>query len=78
MAPFPKVAYAMPGGITQEDFRRVMWKVWGRKLDEHTDDMRGTNQRVASLEQDARQPRLTMETDGPSYTKLVSARRAPL
>ena len=39
-----------------------------RKLDQLTDEIRGTRQRVASLEQDARQPRLAMEVDGPSDT----------
>ena len=37
-----------------------------RKLDEMT---RGTSQRAASLEHDARQPRLAMEGDGPANTK---------
>ena len=37
-----------------------------RKLDEVT---RGTSQRAASLEHDARQPRLAMEADGPANTK---------
>ena len=40
-----------------------------KKLDELMEMTRGTNQRVASLEQDARQLRLAMETDGPSDTK---------
>ena len=31
--------------------------------------MRATNQREADLEQDARQPRLAMEADGPADTK---------
>ena len=31
--------------------------------------MRATDQREASLEQDARQPRLTKEADGPANTK---------
>ena len=37
-----------------------------RKLDEMT---RGTSQRAASLEHDARQPRLAMEADGPANAK---------
>ena len=37
-----------------------------RKLDEMT---RGTSRRTASLEYDARQPRLAMEADGPANTK---------
>ena len=40
-----------------------------RKLDELADEMRATKQRLAGLEQDARQPRLAMEADGPSDTK---------
>ena len=39
---------------------------WNRKLDEMT---RGTSQRAASLEHDARQPRLAMEADGPANFK---------
>ena len=51
----PQLAYVMPGGITLEDFRRVIiWEVWNRKLDEYTDEMKGTNQCVASHEHDAR------------------------
>ena len=46
-----------------------MWELWDRKLDEHTDEMRGTNQYVASLEQDTRQPSLAMEADGPADKK---------
>ena len=39
-----------------------------RKLDELTENLRATYQRVESLEQDARQPRLTMEVDLPADT----------
>ena len=41
---------------------------WNRKLDEISDVARGTSQRAASLEHDARQPRLAMEADGPANT----------
>ena len=34
-----------------------------------TEDLRNMNQHVASLMQDARQPRLAMEVDGPADTK---------
>ena len=37
-----------------------------RKLDELTGEMRGIHQRVASLDQDARQSRLALEADGPA------------
>ena len=40
-----------------------------KKLDEIMKMTRGTSQRVSSLEQDARQPRLAMETDEPANTK---------
>ena len=39
---------------------------WKRKLDVMT---RGTSQRAASLEHDARQPRLAMEADGSANTE---------
>ena len=42
---------------------------WSRKLDEILDEMRVMDQHVTSLEKDARQPRLVMETDGPANTK---------
>ena len=38
-------------------------------MDELVEEMRATEQRSASLEHDARQPRLTMEADVPSDTK---------
>ena len=74
----PIPPYVMPDGIALEDFRRVMLEVWDRKLDKLTEDLRRTDQRLAGLEQDARQPRLAMEADGPSDTKTCGARRAPL
>ena len=40
-----------------------------RKLDELTENLRATDQSVASLEQDARQSRLAMEADVPADTK---------
>ena len=42
---------------------------WNRKLDEISDETRVMDQHVASLEQDARQPRLAMEADGLANTK---------
>ena len=39
------------------------------KLDQIIKMTRGTSQRAASLEHDARQPRLVMEADGPANTK---------
>ena len=46
-----------------------------RKLDELTENLKSVNQRVASLEQDARQPRLAMKADVQAGPK---ARRVPL
>ena len=40
-----------------------------RKMDELADEMREIEQRSASLEHDARQPRLAMETDVPADKK---------
>ena len=40
-----------------------------RKLNELTENLNRTNQRLASLEQDARQPRLAMEADVPADKK---------
>ena len=42
---------------------------WDRKMDEISDEMRVMDQHVTSLEQDARQPRLTMEADGQANMK---------
>ena len=40
-----------------------------RRMDEILEGWRSIEQRVSSLEQDARQPRLAMEADGPANTK---------
>ena len=42
---------------------------WNRKLDESSDETRVMDQHAASLEQDARQPRLAIVADGPVNTK---------
>ena len=67
--------YVLPG-ITAEDFRRVWREVWKKVWEEDAlekpekpKEMRATDQREAGLEQDARQPRLAMEADGPVNTK---------
>ena len=59
----PQDAYVMLGGITIEELRRVMSKAVGKALKKLTESMRRANQRSASLEQDARQPRLATEAD---------------
>ena len=68
--------YVLPGGLSLEDLRRIWWETWdevregnGLKKLEKPWEMRATDQRVASQELDARQPRLAMEADGPANTK---------
>ena len=53
----------MLDGITQKELRRVISETMGKALEELTENMRRVNQRLASLEQDARQPHLAMEAD---------------
>ena len=62
-SPIPQDAYVMLGGITSEELRRVMSETMGKALEEFKEDVRRIIQRLESLEQDARQPRLTMEAD---------------
>ena len=57
---------------TLADIYRMMEELFDksdRKLNEHAEVMRGTDKRLASLEQDARQPRLAMEVDVPADKK---------
>ena len=61
--PIPQDTYVMLGGITLEELQRVMSKAMGKAFGEFKEDMRRVNQRLASLEQDVRQPRLAMEAD---------------
>ena len=74
-SPITQNTYALPG-ITLEDLRRIMQETWdkvceknGLKKPEKPKQMRATDQREISLEQDARQPRLAMEADEPANTK---------
>ena len=68
--------YVLPGITLEEDLRRIMWETWdevceknGLKKPENPKEMKATDQREGSLEQDARQPRLAMEADGPTNTR---------
>ena len=62
--PIPQDAHVMLGGITLKELRRViMLETMDKAFGEIKEDLRRTNQRLASLEQDARQPRLAMEAD---------------
>ena len=55
--------------VNREELRRVMKETWGEAIKEIKEDLQSMNQRVARLEQDARQPRLAMEADGPADRK---------
>ena len=55
----------MLGGITLENVRQAVSKMWGEILREHKEDLRSLDRCLAGLEQDVRQPRLAMEADGP-------------
>ena len=64
--------------LTLEELRRVMSEMKGKAFGEITEDMIRINQRLASLEQDVRQPRLAMEVDANEDKKTPTPRRAPL
>ena len=49
--------------ITWEDLRQVVSELWGEVLRKYKEDLRSIDQRLASLEHDARQPRPAMEAD---------------
>ena len=50
--------------MAQELFDKLDWR-----FEKLTEEIRSLDQRLTSLEQDARQSRLAMETDGPADTK---------
>ena len=64
--PVPQQKGFGPGQPTRVDVYRNIEEIWDRRRDEI---MRLLKQPLTSLEQDARQPRLTMEADGPANTK---------
>ena len=65
--PIPQ--YAIPGGITLKDFRRALSEIRGEILGEFKEDLRSMDQRLASLQRDARQSRPAMEADVQVDTK---------
>ena len=70
--PVPEQEKLWSGQPTLADVYRMMEKFLDRsdrKLDELAEEMRVMDQRVASLEQDARQPHLAMVADGQADTK---------
>ena len=74
--PIPQNAYVLLSGITLEELPRLMFEAVDNVFDKHfgqklvnPEEMRATEQRSASLGQDARQPRLAMEADVTRDTK---------
>ena len=74
--PVPQDTSGLLGGITMKELRRVMSQAWdevcneyGLKKPENPREIRATEQRSPSLEQEARQPRLATEADVPTDTK---------
>ena len=65
-SPVPQQEEFGSGQPTLVDVYQKIEEVWDRKMDDIT---RLLEQHLASLEQDARQPRLAIETDGPADTK---------
>ena len=61
--PILQDAYVLLGGTTLEDLRRIISDALDKTFDKPTENMRRTNQRLAGLEQEARQPRLATEAD---------------
>ena len=57
--------------LFEEGFKKMdsYFDQLSRKLEELSDEKRSMDQHVTSLEQDARQPRLAMEENGPANTK---------
>ena len=74
MAPFPikmNSGLANPRWRTSIEWLKKICYKSDRKLDELTEEMRETKQRLAGLEQKAQQPRLTMEADVQSDIKTL-------
>ena len=77
--PIPQNSCVMVRGITLEDFRRVMSKVWDRKMDDKlTEDLRRTDQRSARLSRKLRSHFSPWRQMSPQTPRLASARKAPL
>ena len=55
--------------VKWEELRRTVSETWGGAFREFEEKLRRIDQRLAGLEQDARQPRLAMEVDVPADTK---------
>ena len=55
--------------ITWKEIRLAVSETWGKAFREHKEDLRRMDQRLASLEQNIRQPRFAMEADVPANKK---------
>ena len=64
--PTPQDAYEI---ITWKKFRQVLLETWGEAFGEYKEDLRRMDQRLASLEQNARQLRLAMGVNVPADKK---------
>ena len=66
--PVPQQEEFESGQPTLADVYRMVQEVfeeaWDRRTHKFTENLKSMNQRVARLQQDARQPRLAMEADG--------------
>ena len=69
--PTPQDAYAMLRGIKLGKTRRIMSQALDKAFNQPTENMRMANQRLAGLEQKARQPRFATEADIPTKTKTL-------
>ena len=70
--PVPQQEESGTSQPTLADAYRMIEKLFDksdRKMDELAEEMRATDQRLTSLEQDSRQPRFTMEGDVPADKK---------
>ena len=64
--PTPQDSYKM---IIWEELQRVLSESIGKAFGKFNEDLRSIDQRLACLEQDARQPHLAMEADVPADKK---------
>ena len=70
--PVPQQEDFGSGELTLADVYRMFnerFDRWDRKLDDISGDWRSMDQRLTRPERDPRQPRLTIEADGPANTK---------
>ena len=75
-----KVSEAVPGGndptpqdagkmVTFKELQKAGSETWGEAFKEYKEDLRRMDQRLASVEHDARQPRVARKADVPADEK---------